>query len=177
MRFFERLNTPWAVVIALVVFLAIDGFLLYRYQLTMQAGATAPPATTEQSSAVSSNEESSSTAEEPKKEDPTTTEETSTAPPAAQEEEEEKADLLRAVIGVEELPAWLMVQVDGQTVLEEVSQPGFSSEFEADQEISIWTGNGGAVRVEVNGQDLGFLGASGEVTALELARGSAPGLT
>ena len=30
-RFFDKFNTPWAVGIALVFFLFVDGFLFYRY--------------------------------------------------------------------------------------------------------------------------------------------------
>jgi hypothetical protein len=55
-----------------------------------------------------------------------------------------------------------MVQEDGQTALEQESQPGFLMKFEASQDVGVWTGNAGATWVEVNGYDLGPLGASGE---------------
>jgi hypothetical protein len=61
-----------------------------------------------------------------------------------------------------EAPTWLSIQVDGQTVLEEVSEPGFSRQFEADREMTISTEDAGAVLVEVNGYSLGPLGASGD---------------
>lgn len=64
---------------------------------------------------------------------------------------------------VVQVPVWLNVQVDGNTVYEQVTQPGFSQTFEAGQSISVWTGNAGAVRLEINGQDYGALGAPGEV--------------
>ena len=32
-RFLEKLNTPRAVIVVLVLFLGVDGFLFYRYQL------------------------------------------------------------------------------------------------------------------------------------------------
>jgi hypothetical protein len=65
-------------------------------------------------------------------------------------------------VRVVDAPTWLMVQEDYQTAFEQESQPGFLREFEADQVVSVWTGNAGATWVEVNGYDLGPLGASGE---------------
>lgn len=40
MRFVEKLNTPMAVVMVLVLFLAFDGFLFYRYQQSLQSSAS-----------------------------------------------------------------------------------------------------------------------------------------
>jgi hypothetical protein len=66
-------------------------------------------------------------------------------------------------VKVEQVPAWLNVQTDGNVAYEQVAQPGFSQDFEARQQIRVWTGNAGAVRLEINGQDYGALGAPGEV--------------
>lgn len=66
-------------------------------------------------------------------------------------------------VAVAQVPVWLNVQVDGTTVYEQVTQPGFSQTFEAGQSISVWTGNAWAVRLEINGQNYGALGAPGEV--------------
>jgi cytoskeletal protein RodZ len=52
----ERLNSPIAVVVVLVLFLAIDGFLLYRYQQTLHS--------TENEAANTSLEETSAPAED-----------------------------------------------------------------------------------------------------------------
>ncbi len=38
MKFIEKLNTPVAVVVVLAIFLALDGFLLYRYQQSLPSG-------------------------------------------------------------------------------------------------------------------------------------------
>ena len=70
---------------------------------------------------------------------------------------------IRMKVTVAQVPAWLNVQADGNTVYEQVSQPGFSRTFEAGGRISVWTGNAGAVRLEINGQNYGSLGAPGEV--------------
>ena len=70
---------------------------------------------------------------------------------------------LRIAVSVEGAPSWLKVRVDGGTALEEIAQPGFSRTFEATRAVSVKTGDAGAVSVEVNGQDVGVLGADGEV--------------
>jgi hypothetical protein len=67
----------------------------------------------------------------------------------------------------------LSVLADGTLAYEQIAQPGFSQTFEAQREISIRTGNAGAVGVEVNGQDLGKLGESGEVLTREFTLKSA----
>ncbi len=67
----------------------------------------------------------------------------------------------------------MSVLADGTLAYEQIAQPGFSKTFEAQREISIRTGNAGAVGVEVNGQDLGKLGESGEVLTREFTLKSA----
>ena len=76
---------------------------------------------------------------------------------------EPQPDTLTVVVSVEGSPSWLSILADGNLRYEQIAQPGFSQTFEAQREISIRTGNAGAVGVEVNGQDLGKLGESGEV--------------
>jgi hypothetical protein len=159
--FIEKLNTPLAVVIVLVLFLVADGFLLYRYQQSMpdsgDVSATQPdtgPATapTEGDSASLEQEEPTTTAGE------TTTEGTAFSPAATG-----VANVPRVVVRVVGAPAWIRVQEDGRTVLAQQAPAGFSRGFQASREVRIETGNAGAIRVEANGQDLGPLGARGEV--------------
>ena len=76
---------------------------------------------------------------------------------------EPRPDSLTVEVSVEGSPSWLSILTDGTLAYEQIAQPGFSQTFEAQREISIRTGNAGAVGVEVNGQDLGRLGESGEV--------------
>ena len=109
------------------------------------------------------------------------------APDADKGEEEEAAggdsedagaakpqpDSLTVVVSVEGSPSWLSIFADGNLRYEQIAQPGFSQTFEAQREISIRTGNAGAVGVEVNGQDLGKLGESGEVLTREFTLKSA----
>ncbi len=150
-RFLERLNTPKAVAVALVLFLAVDGFLFYRYHRFAENTDDTQPIS--RVDLVATEETTTS----PSEQESTISEEATTSTA-------EEADVLRVVVRVVDAPSWLNVRVDGQTVLEQVGAPGFSQEFEAEREIRVWTGNAGATQVEVNGQDLGFLGSSGEVT-------------
>ena len=73
-------------------------------------------------------------------------------------------EVITMTVTVAQVPAWLSVQTDDTVVYEQVAQPGFSQSFEAGQQVVVWTGNAGAVRLEINGQNYGALGAPGEVT-------------
>ncbi len=86
---------------------------------------------------------------------------------------EPKPDTLTVEVRVEGAPSWLSILTDGTLAYEQIAQPGFSRTFEARREISIRTGNAGAVGVEVNGQDLGRLGESGEVLTRDFTLKSA----
>ena len=68
------------------------------------------------------------------------------------------ADTLRVSIRVSERPSWLLVRADGTVIYAQVAQPGFYSTFRADRRLYIQGGDGGAVQVEINGQDAGTLG-------------------
>jgi cytoskeleton protein RodZ len=72
-------------------------------------------------------------------------------------------ETLTVVVSVDGDPSWLSVVADGRLAYEQIAEPGYSQTFEARRVVSIKTGNAGAVGVEVNGQDLGRLGESGEV--------------
>lgn len=91
-------------------------------------------------------------------EEPAPTEE-----PRAAAEEAREPDTLTVAVSVEERPSWLSIVTDGTVALEQLAEPGFSQTFEADRQLSIRTGDAGAVSVEVNGQEVGPLGESGEV--------------
>jgi cytoskeletal protein RodZ len=83
--------------------------------------------------------------------------------PESADDAEPQPDSLTVVVNVEGSASWLSILADGNLRYEQIAQPGFSRTFEAQREISIRTGNAGAVGVEVNGQDLGKLGEYGEV--------------
>ena len=132
----EKLNTPVAVLVVLVLFLAADGFLFYRYQQTLRD--------TESAAATQLNPE------------------VKLAPWNTSASPRKEAEELRVIVRVVGAPAGLSVYEDGQLVLDQVSEPGFRQEFEAEEEITISTNNAGALWIEANGRDLGALGASGE---------------
>ena len=159
MRFLERLNTPIAVALVLVLFLVVDGFLLYRHQLKLgePPAANAPPAATEPQDTEAPSSASL------RKPGTTTTEKAATS-------SAEEASVLRVGVSVVDVPSWLQVQVDGQTALAQNSEPGFSREFEADREVSIEAGHAGAVRVEVDGREVGSLGTGDEPTTRTFTR-------
>jgi cytoskeletal protein RodZ len=73
------------------------------------------------------------------------------------------ADTLLVSVTVQYRPAWLLVRSDGVLAYEETAAPGFTQTFEADHQLSITSGDAGAVVVEVNGQKAGALGGAGEV--------------
>lgn len=94
-------------------------------------------------------------------------------PPPAGEEQQNGAtggedpgaesETFRVEVSVQEREAWLEVAADGEVVLAQVAPPGFTRSFDAREEVSITSGDAGAVTVSVNGQDLGPMGRSGEV--------------
>ena len=75
------------------------------------------------------------------------------------------ADTLQVQISVKERPSWLLIRADGTEAYEQVAQPGFSRTFEAEHRLYIKSGDAGAVTVEINGQDVGQLGQTGDVVA------------
>ena len=156
------LNSPWVLIVALVLVLLVDGFLLYRYRLVEESAVSAPPSTTEQGGTTQGPSTSPSkqqaptaiAAEKIKEKRPTTTEKTTTA-------SIKQTGVYPVVVSVVHEPAWLLVRVDGETALKGAREPGFSRQFEADQEVYIETANAGAVGVVANGQSLARLGARG----------------
>ncbi|HLM77879.1 MAG TPA: helix-turn-helix domain-containing protein [Rubrobacteraceae bacterium] len=72
-------------------------------------------------------------------------------------------EAVRVTVRVVDNPSYLSIRTDGATVYEQYTQPGFSQTHEARDAIGVTAGNAGAVRVEVNGQNVGALGSYGEV--------------
>ena len=162
MRVLERLNSPIALVVALTVFLVLDGLLLYRYQQSLRStegGASNAPV----EEGTSSQGAGSTTAREttlPQRERPTTVEETS---PEEEEEEEEREGGVRVVVEVVGVGGvGLTVLEDGRIAYDQVAGSGFSEEFTGEETVTVTAADAGAVRVGVNGEDLEPLGAPGE---------------
>lgn len=63
--------------------------------------------------------------------------------------------------------SWLNIESDGEVVFSQVAESGFVQTFEANDSITVWSGNAGAVFISVNGQDYGRLGESGQTVVRE----------
>ena len=72
---------------------------------------------------------------------------------------------LQVSVNVRERPSWILIRADGSVAYEQVARPGFSELFEAERQLYIKSGDAGAVSVEINGQEVGALGRTGEVVA------------
>jgi hypothetical protein len=64
---------------------------------------------------------------------------------------------------------WMRVTVDGARVVEREVPAGTRLPLAAEKTIVIRTGDAGAVRLSIRGQDQGFLGAEGEVVTRSFA--------
>jgi hypothetical protein len=138
-------NTWKVVLVALALVLVVDGSLYYRYN--RQFAQTPDPlasAFLEPASAKPNGKDAA----------------------GAQKTTE---DSVRATVRVSGSPSWLKVTTDGAVAYEGTAEPGFSRSFEGRDSLSIWTGNAGAVEAQVDGRDLGTLGADGEVLTREFA--------
>jgi hypothetical protein len=69
--------------------------------------------------------------------------------------------------------SWVLVIADGQRVFAGILEPGTADSWTARERISLRSGNAGAVRVTLNGDDLGLFGEVGEVAEVEW---TAPGV-
>lgn len=73
-----------------------------------------------------------------------------------------ETDTVTVVASVPEIPVGMTVRTDGEVAADLVAQPGYSESFEARETVEIEAANGGAVAVEVDGEDRGFLAAFGQ---------------
>jgi Domain of unknown function (DUF4115) len=138
-------NTWKAVLVVLALFLVVDTSLYYRYNLLFaQTPNSLASAFLERASANTNGKDTA----------------------GAQKSTE---DSVRATVGVSGSPSWLKITTDGALAYEGIAEPGFSRSFEGHDSLSIWTGNAGAVQAQVDGRDLGTLGADGEVLTREFA--------
>jgi hypothetical protein len=137
-------NTWKVVLVALALVLVVDGSLYYRYnRLFAQTPTSLASAFLEPASANTNGKGTGAQ---------TTTK-----------------DSVRATVRVSGSPSWLQITTDGAVAYEGIAEPGLSRTFEGHDSLSIWTGNAGAVEAQVDGRDLGTLGADGEVLTREFA--------
>jgi hypothetical protein len=138
-------NTWKVVLLVLALVLVVDGSLYYRHnRLLAQTPDSLASAFLEPASATLNGKDA----------------------PGAEKTIE---DGVRATVRVSGSPSWLKITTDGAVAYEGIAEPGFSRSFEGRDSLSIWTGNAGAVQVQVDGRDLGTLGGDGEVLTREFA--------
>ncbi|MGH3088998.1 MAG: helix-turn-helix domain-containing protein [Rubrobacteraceae bacterium] len=159
--------TLLTLVIAVVALGAVISALYYIGRDTQTVDSSPPPAAEQEppgDEGVAQEPESDAESDAAEENPP---EEAGEEEPAAEEPaaEEPPADpeSLAVTVSVEGAESWISVSADGSVAYSQIAQPGFSETFEAQNDILLSTGNAGAVEVEVNGQDLGVLGESGEV--------------
>lgn len=70
--------------------------------------------------------------------------------------------------------SWMQVTVDGVRVFVGTLEPGEKRTWEGQESVALRVGNAGGVRVTVNGEPLGLLGAVGEVKDVEWVRQGGP---
>ena len=156
-------GTILTIVVAVIVLALVIGSLYYigrgsqAYSETNSAAAGQDSKSNEkdQASGKGSSEQATGKNAGPTKNSIGRTEETTIEAPSV--------ETLRAEVRVDKRPSWLEVRADGATSFAEVARPGFSMTFEAKHELSLTTGDAGAVKVSVNGQEVGVLGESGQV--------------
>ncbi len=138
-------NTSKVVLLALALVLVVDGSLYYRYNhLLAQTADSLASAWSEPASANPNGKDAAGAEKTPE-------------------------DSVRVTVRVSGSPSWLKITTDGAVAYERIAEPGFSRSFEGRDSLSIWTGNAGAVEAQVDGRDLGTLGADGEVLTREFA--------
>ncbi|AVX20671.1 protein RodZ, contains Xre-like HTH and DUF4115 domains [Carboxydocella sporoproducens DSM 16521] len=59
--------------------------------------------------------------------------------------------------------SWLQIETEKGIVWQGIAGKGQKLSFESDKMIKLWVGNAAAVKLKVNGQDLGTMGKKGEV--------------
>jgi len=90
-----------------------------------------------------------------------------TAPPA----QVAAASGLNLVLRATNDYSWLRVTVDGTVAYEGFLYAGQEKDFQGTRDIDLRLGNAGSVRVLLNGQDYGYLGATGDVVQRSFTAG------
>lgn len=74
---------------------------------------------------------------------------------------------LKLNLNVRDRDSWMQVVVDDQVAFEGYVRAGNSKSFQGERNIRLWLGNAGAVQVQLNGENLGYLGEVGQVVREE----------
>jgi hypothetical protein len=81
--------------------------------------------------------------------------------------------LMQITLETHDDSAWVsMVDADGNALLARTLQPNETHNFELRKDVTLRTGNAGALQVRFNGTDIGPLGPSGKVREVEFGQGT-----
>ena len=138
----RRGRTVWGFVAALVILAVAVGVFNQRYLLAPAPQAPPPPAGGTQQ------------AQQPAPA-PTDTRNIASGNTAAQS--------LTLVLSATNAYSWYSVTVDNGTPVTGFIYAGQQKNFQGAKDINVTLGNAGSVKVQVNGQDLGYLGGQGSV--------------
>lgn len=70
----------------------------------------------------------------------------------------------RVILSIEVVQrSWTRITVDDEVVYQELAQPGLILQYEGQDAIQVYTGNGAGLEITYNGQNLGPMGTRGEV--------------
>lgn len=141
-RLDRRRRSPWMLGAGSAALILVSLWLVGLIKPTRVARPPAPPSPTTVASA------------EPVKPPSQPTEIAQASPPAPEG--------VRLVVSVIDARCWILVTADGQRVFERTLPAGESRTFVGSRQIKAVFGNLGAVRLELNGRDLGTPGAPGQ---------------
>ena len=81
--------------------------------------------------------------------------------------------LMQITLETHDASAWVsMVDADGNALLARTLEPNETHNFELRKNVTLRTGNAGALEIRFNGKDIGPLGPSGKVREVEFRQGT-----
>lgn len=158
---------------SVLLIVLVIGALYYigRGSLVPESGGNEPAPRSDRGSQNpgGSGNEKPTAASDNSPEDPNDSKQRAAAPETEKAAAPASLEGVEVAVTIEGSPAWISVLSDGTVVYEQIAEPGFTDTFEADDNLSISTGNAGAVSLTVNGEDEGTMGEAGEVVSREFA--------
>jgi cytoskeleton protein RodZ len=156
----------WALVPAIVAAAVVGWWGYQRYAWTIPFRS---PTATPTASPIASRVQASPTVSTPTE----TTDPTRTATPTTTRTPTPTRVVLEMRVEIIGSRSWLLVHADGERVFAGILEPGATQTWTAGERLSLRSGNAGATRLVLNGEDLGLFGEIGAVLEHEW---TAPGV-
>jgi cytoskeletal protein RodZ len=156
--------TILTIVLAVLVLAMVIGALYY---VGSRSTVNTSDSTPDEEPVVDQEFGDGSSRDDSSREEPVADSETKTG--AEADSSEDSPETVQVTVRVVGVPTGLTVLTDGRVANDQFAQPGFSQTFEARRAVSIAAANAGAVEVEVDGQNKGRLGQSGQALTREFA--------